>query len=76
MTCLDYAHILNMYALLLLQPGNVQVMRLSIDRMRSGLVDILYPGYAQTHFSYARCGGVSLYLAEQNPFHWIFIIRE
>ena len=57
MPYITYAHILNMYALLLLPPGNVQVMRLSIDRMRSGLVDILYPGYAQTRFSYARCGG-------------------
>ena len=40
-------------------------MRLSIDRMRSGLVDILYPGYAQTHFSYAPGGGVGMYLAEE-----------
>jgi len=76
MTCLDYAHILNMYALLLLLPGNVQVMRLSIDRMRSGLVDILCPGYAQTCFSYARCGGVSAYTAEENIFVPVFLMCQ
>ena len=73
MPYITYAHILNMYALLLLPPGNVQVMRLSINRMRSGLVDILYPGYAQTRFSYAPGGGVDAYLAEENTFVRVFL---
>jgi len=41
--------------------------------MRSGLVDILYPGYAQTCFSYARCGGVGMYLAGEKRFALVFI---